>query len=92
MAGSALRPIHMRARLEDVFADAERSGFGLALDARIQRKFDNLLLEGKRCVGDSDRERPEFEVRKKPDRNDSDAEEKTEKVRGKGRCKRRRMF
>src|SRR3982074_1893806 len=48
MAGRALRPVNMSARFEHVFADAERSVFRLALDARIQRKLDNLLLEGKR--------------------------------------------
>ena len=65
MTTGALCAINMRTRLEDIFADAEGSVFDLALDARIQRKVDDLLLEGKGRVRDSDRQRAKFEVRKK---------------------------
>src|SRR6266576_3762904 len=50
MATGALRPIHMSARFKHVFADAERSGLRLALDASVQRKLDDLLLKRKRSV------------------------------------------
>jgi hypothetical protein len=69
----------MCAGLEDVFADAEGSGLGFSIDAGIQRKLDDLLLKGKRCVGDRDRERAEFEIYSETYCNNSDAEEKTKK-------------
>ena len=80
MTTRTLRPVNMSARLEDVFADAEGSGFGLALDAGIQRNLDDLLLKGERCIGDGDRERPELEVSKEAGSNGNNAERKPRKT------------
>src|SRR3981081_4623212 len=73
MAARTLRPIHMSAGLEHIFADAERSGLRLALDASVERKLDDLLLKRKRSVRDRNRERAVFQVRKEPYRNDGNA-------------------
>ena len=57
MATGALRPVDMRPRLEDVFARAKGRLFQLAIDPRVQRKMDELLLVRKRLVGDGNGKR-----------------------------------
>src|ERR1700761_7724993 len=79
MAARALSPIHLGARFKNIFTDSERSSLQFTVNARIQWKVDNLLLEWKGLVGNRNRQRPELEIRKQSNRDGRYAEQKAKK-------------
>jgi hypothetical protein len=96
----------MSARLEHVFADAERSGLRLTLDAGVEGKLDDLFSNG--SAASATAAEAGRLVSKEPYRNHSNARENREDLPkpppllffaiwshslwGWGRCKGRRMF